>query len=363
MNLIVADTKKLKRQLLNFYRDQYKKNPLTRDGMSGLLKEILFEKSIMSKSIDIIPLLVVDNEKIYCTCVLAHAKRMPDTLQISFFESLEYNKEGFRLIYKKALEMAKNYRATKISGSLNIHVNYGLGFLADNYNEMQSFGTAYNKDHIHQYFREYGFKEKDLVTFKKSTVNMESPISPFIRKRLLKNYRVRELDLKNLKSEAKIYNDINNDAFKDHLFYYKRDPDEDLELFKNFKPLLKAENLLFVQKGGKDIGFMLWYPDFNEIIRPGESVGLKTFIRYKLLNKKIHKFKIVEIGMIKEEQGLGGVLALFDYCHEKTKDKFNSFESSWVLSDNIKSRGFGDKWADGISKTYRAYIMEIKDED
>ena len=363
MDLIIANTRKLKMQLLSFYKSQYKKNPLARDGMSGLLKEILFEKSIMSKSIDIIPLLAIEDGNIYCTCVLAHAKRMPDTLQISFFESSEYKKDAFALIYNKALVMAKEYNVKKISGSLNIHVNYGLGFLADSYDEMQSFGMPYNKDHIHEYFRGYGFKEIDLVTFKKNTEDMESPVAPLIRKRLLKNYIVRELDIKNLESEAKIYNDINNDAFRDHLFYYKRIPDEDVDLFKNFKPLLKTENLLFVERKGKAVGFMLWYPDFNELIKLGESVGLKTFIRYKLFNKRIDKFKIVEIGMIKEEQGLGGILALFDYCYEKTNHRFKSFESSWVLSDNIKSRGFGDKWSDGISKTYKAYIKELVDED
>lgn len=362
MDLIVANTRKLKMELLRFYKSQYTKNPLARDGMSGLLKDILFERSIMSKSIDIIPLLAIENGKIYCTCVLAHAKRMQETLQISFFESSEYNKDAFSIIYSRALEMAKKYNAKVISGSLNIHVNYGLGFLADSYNQMQSFGMPYNKEFIHRYFKDYGFSEIDLVTFKKNTVDMESPVSPFIRNRLVKNYKVRELDIKNLKAEAKLYNDINNDAFSHHLFYYKRNPDEDLELFKNFRPLLKAENLLFVEKDGKAVGFMLWYPDFNEIIKPGESVGLKTFIRYKLLNKKIEKFKIVEMGVLKEEQGLGGVLALFDYCYEKTKQRFKSFESSWVLSDNIKSRAFGDKWSDGVSKTYTAYIKEIKDE-
>lgn len=363
MEIIIANTRKLKTDLLRFYKSQYTSNFLVRDGMSGILKEILFEKSIMSKSIDIIPLLAVEDGKIYCTCVLAHAKRMPEILQISFFESSEYNKEGFSLIYKRGLEMAKKYNATKISASLNIHVNYGLGFLADSYNEVQSFGMPYNREFIHRYFKDYNFDEVDLVTFKKNTENMEPPVSSFIKKRLAKNYKVRELDMKNLRDEVKLYNYINNDAFAHHIFYYKRNPDEDLELFKNFKPLLKAENLLFVEKRGKAVGFMLWYPDFNEIIKPGESVGLKTFIRYKLLNKKIDKFKIVEMGVLKEEQGLGGALALFDYCYEKTKHRFKNFESSWVLSDNIKSRSFGDKWSDGIAKTYTAYIKEIKDED
>ncbi|MDY0235581.1 MAG: hypothetical protein RBR71_06105 [Gudongella sp.] len=362
MDLVIANTRKLKMEFLRFYKSQYIDNPLARDGMSGLLKNILFEKSVMSKSIDIIPLLAVEDRKIYCVCVLAHAKRMPDIIQISFFESSEYNKEAFSLLYKQALEMAKEYHATKISASLNIHVNYGLGFLADKYEEMQSFGMPYNKEFVHKYFEDYDFDEIDLVTFKKNTEDMDSPISPFIKKRLAKTYTVRELDIKNLKAESMLYSELNNNAFSDHVFYYKRDPDEDLELFKNFKPLLKPENLLFVEKEGKAVGFMLWYPDFNELTKPGETVGFKTFIRYKLLNRKIDKFKIVEIGVIKAEQGLGGILALFDYCYGKTNNKFKSFESSWILDNNIKSRGFGDKWSDGIAKTYKAYIKDIKDE-
>lgn len=58
-----------------------------------------------------------------------------------------------------------------------------------------------------------------------------------------------------MEEEAKVYTRINNDAFRDHLFYYERVEEEDLELFKDFKLLLK-ENLLFVEKDGVEVGFM-----------------------------------------------------------------------------------------------------------
>lgn len=76
------------------------------------------------------------------SCVLANASRMDDYLQISFFESKEYNKEAFDLTYNKAAKMSKLWSANKISASLNIHVNYGLGFLADSYDKNQSLTSS-----------------------------------------------------------------------------------------------------------------------------------------------------------------------------------------------------------------------------
>lgn len=47
---------------------------------------------------------------------------------------------------------------------------------------------------------------------------------------------------------------------------------------------------------------MLWYPDFHQLMSSKETVGLKTVINNKLFNHKIDKFKIVEMGIIEEEQ-------------------------------------------------------------
>ena len=122
---------------------------------------------------------------------------------------------------------------------------------------------------------------------------------------------------------------------------------------------MKEENLLFVEKAGVPAGFMLWYPDFNEIIDKCETVGIKTVIKNKLFSHKIKTFKIVEIGVIPEERNRGAILALFDYCFKCTKGKYDTMESSWILTNNMKSKSFGIKWADEESKHYKAYIKDI----
>ena len=357
MELITVGKDKRK-VFLEFYKKQYLNNDLKRDTLSGMLKSLLYGRSELCSSIDIEPVMVVDNNEIIMISVLAHAQRMPEYLQICFFESEKYNMDAFKLILDRAKDMAKEKKADRLTGSLNIHVNYGLGFLASDYDKKQSFGSAHNPEFYNDYFEKSGFETIHMVSYKKDMVNSPDLINNDIRERLNKVYSVRKVDFKNFKSEIEIYTEINNNAFSNHLFYYPRKTEEDYELFKDLKYLMKEENLLFVEKAGVPVGFMLWYPDFNELIKKNETVGIKTVLKNKLFSHRIKTFKIVEMGVIPEEKNRGAILALFDYCFKCTKGKYDTMESSWILKDNFKSKSFGMKWADKESKHYKAYVKE-----
>jgi len=358
MELVRVD-KQNRKLFLNFYKKRYLNNPLKRDSLSDLVKGLLYGKSELCKSVFLEPLMIIENKKIIMICILAHAHRMADYIQISFFESDLFNIKAFKLIMDRAETLAKQKNATKISGSLNIHVNYGLGFLASDFDKKQSFGMAHNPQFYNDYFEENGFKTIDMVSYKKNVVQMDKLLSSSLQKKIQGKYKVREVDFKNLESEINIYTNINNASFSQHLFYYHRKKEEDFELFKDLRFLMKSENLLFVEKAGVPVGFMLWYPDFNQIMNPRETVGLKTVIKNKLFSKKIKTFKIVEMGVIPSEQNKGAILALFDYCYKCTKGKFDNFESGWILSENTKSKNFGIRWADEESKHYKAYIKDL----
>lgn len=358
MELVRADEKD-KKIFIKFYEDRYLNDPLKRNSMSSTLKALLSGKSQMCKSVDLEQLMVVEDGRIIMICVLAHAHRMSDILQISFFEAIENSDEGFKLILNRAVEKAKEKGAKRISGSLNIHVNYGLGFLADDYNISQGFGTPHNPPYYNTLFENEGFEKIQMVSFQKNMKEMESMFHPRIKDRLNRRYKVRGVDFKNLKREAEIYTEINNKAFTDHIFYYERKPEEDLELFREFKYLLKSENLLFVERDGEPVGFMLWYPDFHALMSPKESMGVKTVIKSALFPDKMNTFKIVEIGIIPEERDKGAIMALFEHCYSCTKDRYDTFESGWVLTQNRKSYALGDKLSDGIYKKYNAFIKDL----
>lgn len=358
MELISVTDENLK-DFLKFYREQYLNSDLRRDTMSGLLKSLLNGKSELCKSVYTEPVMVVDNNEITMISVLAHAQRMPEYLQICFFESDKYNMGAFNLILDRAVKAAKERGADKLTGSLNIHVNYGLGFLASDFDKKQSFGSSHNPEFYNDYFEKSGFEAIHMVSYKKDMVNSPELINNDIREKLNEIYTVRKADFKNFKREIEIYTKINNEAFINHLFYYQRKTEEDYELFRDLKYLMKEENLLFVEKAGAPVGFMLWYPDFNEIIGRCETAGLKTVIKNKFFHRKIKTFKIVEMGVKPSERNRGAILALFDYCFKCTSGKYDTMESSWILTENLKSKSFGMKWADEESKHYKAYIKDI----
>ncbi len=358
MKLVKVDNSN-KKKFVKFFEDRYLNNPLKRNSMSSLVKGLLYGKSIMCKSVDLEPLMVEDGGEVIMICILAFAHRMPDCIQIGFFEALKDNPSAFQMILHSANDMARKKGATKLTGSLNIHVNYGLGFLAGDYDSYQSFGTPHNPEFYNSLFEGAGFKPIDMVSFRSNMKEMKPLINDRLRIRLNQIYTVREVDFKNLEEEASIYTKLNNEAFKNHLFYYQRVAEEDLELFKEFKYLLRPENLLFVERKGIPVGFMLWYPDFHTLMKPDESLGLKTVIKAKLKPHIMSTFKIVEIGVIPSEQNKGAIISLFDYCYNCAKDRYKSFESGWVLANNQSSLALGEKWADGIHKKYKAFIKDV----
>ncbi|TJX15914.1 hypothetical protein E9840_01805 [Tissierella creatinini] len=361
MKLVKVDNSN-KKYFIKFFEDRYLNNPLKRNSMSSLVKGLIYGKSIMCKSIDLDPLMIEEGGRVIMITILAFAHRMPDFIQIGFFEAIEDNPSAFQLILHRAREMAKGKGATKLSGSLNIHVNYGLGFLASDYDSNQGFGTPHNPKFYNTLFEGAGFETIDMVSFNRNMLDMKPIIKDRMRDRLKDRYIVRQVNFKELEKEAEIYTRINNEAFKNHPFYYPRVVEEDLELFKEFKYLLRPENLLFVEREGVPVGFMLWYPDFHSLMKPNETLGLKTVIKAKLDHNKMRTFKIVEIGVIPQEQNKGAIISLFDYCYICAKDKYDTFESGWVLINNQNSLALGERWADGIHKKYKAFIKDIGDE-
>lgn len=354
---IKANDKEAIGDYLALYKEVYKDNIYFRDSMSMVLKGILTGKSLICKSSMIKPILVLKSKKVVAACTFGIVDRMNDTLQLTFFEALPNQENAIEKILDYGSQLAKEQGINKILIGLNFHVNYGLGLLADNYTSLQSFGSSYNPPYYIDYFKKYASEEINLVSYMGKMDRFDSILNEGLSNRIVNKYKVRKADFKNIERDVGIYTDLNNRAFCNHRFYYERRAEEDIELFKDFKLLLKEENLLILEYEGTPVGFMLWYPDFNQLIRPGEPIGIKTVIKNKFFSYKINKFKIVELGVLPEFQKKGGVLALFNKCRQLVKNRYEFCESGWVLEDNLDSKGFGLRWADEY-KRYKVFLIK-----
>ncbi|MEN1760489.1 hypothetical protein [Anoxynatronum sibiricum] len=350
------------RAYLHFCRRVYAQNPHHRDLITPVLKELLTGRAVICSSSWLKPLMVVkDNNQIVAVCLLAVVDRLPHLMQITYFEALPQQAAAVNLLIQAAREAAVMKKATAVSVGLNLHVNYGLGLLSSHFDTPQTFGSAYNSPEYPTYFAPHAGHEIKLVSYLTHMPGFDFSAGRRLMERMPPSFHVRPARFHQLKEEIALYTHLNNAAFGEHPFYYPRRQTEDLELFQSFRHFLRPENLLFLYNGNTPVGFMLWYPDFNQLIPPGEGPGLKAVIKNRLFSCRIDRFKIVELGIIPAYQKTGAVLALFDSCHRLTKDRYQWCEAGWILSDNRASTGFGRRWAHEAYKEYRVFLLPVQE--
>lgn len=346
---------------ITFVKRLNRLDPLRRDLMSPTLESILRGRAILAKSAFLEPVLVTAGSRTVAACVFAQVDRMPEFLQMACFEALEGQEAAVALLVDHGRALARERGADRLLVGLNFHVNYGLGILADHFDEVPIFGSAYHPPYIAAYFEGLAAETVSMLTYVKALEAFEIPVSERLRQRISKLYRVEPADFGRLEEMALRYTQINNTAFREHRFYYERRIEEDLELFREFRAFLKPENLLFLYYGEAPVGFMLWYPDFNQLMGPGETIGLKTWLKWKLWPGRIDTMKIVELGVIPEHQSRGGVVRLFEAARELVRGRFKWCEAGWILSENTASRGFGERWADGEGHHYKVFILDVNE--
>ncbi len=358
MNIIECNADNYK-HYLNFVRSIYKDNPFYKDTTSSLLKSFLLKKNAFCKHAYVHPVKVYDNGRIVAAVTFIHADYYQETLQLTYFEALPNYDQAVEMLIDYGKALCQKRKISKMTIGLSGHVNYGLGILQDHFDAPLSFGNNYNPPYYIKYFDKYKTSDYVLTSFKGKMEDFNMEGQERAIQRVCSNFTFRPMNFKDFKNEMKLYTDLNNACFLNHPFYFKRNYEEDYELFKDLKLFLKEENLIFAEENGKPIGFLLWYPDYNELIAPGKAIGLSTFVKNKLFAHRIKKYKIVEIGVLPKFHNTGAILGLFYACYQRTKGKYDAYETSWILDTNFKSKNFGVKWANEEYKHYKVYEIVL----
>lgn len=360
MKIINCNNKTLKNQMLDFRKSLYKNNPYFKNSEQLTLKDMLFKKTTFSKGAMIEPLLVEEHGEIYSSALLIHEKNFCEYVQIAFFECKEGCEEAGRVLIDYAIEKAREMDVPKVLIGMNGHVNYGLGILSSDFQSPQSFGSSYNPEFYLRIFEGYPHSKVVLTSLLKdlSTFSMEKVDK--VIKRVDRNYSFRIMNISDLKNEIEIYTRLNNEIFKEHKFYYPRESNMDFELFKDLSYLIKGENLIFAYKDKEPIGFLLWYPDFHELVAPYKSFGVSTVLKNKFMSHSIEKVKIVELGVLSKYRNTGVTFGLLKKCYELTKSRYKLCESSWILDYNFPSVNCGLTFDFREYKKFNVYEIQVE---
>jgi len=307
------------------------------------------------------PFIIQDRNKPIGRFALIHDQRLPDYIQVSFFEILPAYQKVVQIIIELAKKKFKNCK--RIIFGLNGHLNYGAGFLLNRFDKIPLFGLPYTPQYYQEYFS--GFKKRSMVSFRFPFDSFYSYYQKTIDKVDFDGISVRKMDKKKLKKEIEIYTWLNNVCFREHPYWADRNTEEDLELFYPFRFLMKEENLLFAEKDGNPVGFFLWYPDFNQLVRNDKRLGMLHVLRYRMMNP-INTFRFTEIAVLPEymrsRAAQAMMLTAIPFMH---KQGFEFGEGGFIFEENVKSinmtKRFIRRATGNTPEPYRKYAVFEKE--
>lgn len=283
-------------QFYSFGNKIYSNNKFYRSD-NDIMRLVIKGPSDFHNHAKIIPILVQIDKKTVARFAFIHDKTLPEYIQVSFFEAIK----GIDNLTENITKLAKEKfpKTNKICFGLNGHLNYGAGILLNNFDKIPVFGLPYNHSYYPDYFR--NMTARKITSF--SFLARKSEYFNKLKNRIKtdSNISIRKLDKKKLVRDSEIYTKLNNECFQEHPYWANRTNKEDLELFEPFRFLLQNENLIFAEYKGKPVGFLLWFPDFYQLLKRDRELKAAhhldiDVLRFKFLNK-INTFRFTEIAI------------------------------------------------------------------
>ncbi len=308
----------------------YKKYSAHRSTEEDICRMLVFGRSAYFSHASIVNYLLVKNGQDVARFSLLHDRNLPSCVQAAFVEFLPEVENIRDWIRQTAVIQYPGI--SKIVIGLNAHLNYGAGFLMSDFDKPPVFGLPYTAPYYPKAFQ--GMTAHRMVSFRFPVDIFMSDRFAFFKTRLDPAISTRYLDMKQLKRDTSIYTYLNNACFNEHPFWAQRASQEDYELFKPFRFLLDETNLIFAFEGDKPVGFLLWYPDFNELVKGEKKIGLLELLHFRVLNP-IKTIRFTEVAILPEYSNRPVVLAMIMAMLEPVRrGGYTSIEGGFIFEEN-----------------------------
>lgn len=283
----------------------YADYPQFRSSYADIMHNMVEGKSSFCKHATVLPYLITKSGQVIGRFTFIHDQNLSNYVQVAFFEALPEIEDLAEEIKSTAGKLFSCCHY--LVAGLNGHLNYGAGFLLNRFDETPIIELPFTPSYYPDYFR--SFKEKRISTFH---FNMEEFYSWGRRERKVAKptgINVRIADSNELLRESKIYAELNNACFSQHLYWSDRTSEEDYEQFLSLGPFFRGEYLLFAEFNGQPVGYLFWLPDLNEILGKDELPGPKQ-LQIIQNGYKFNTYRYSEIAVLPKFRGFV-TLALF----------------------------------------------------
>jgi hypothetical protein len=305
VRLAPAVTPAERRAFYDVPRSVYQNLTCYRATEDALVRMLVDGPTAFHRHAEVAPHLMLDGTEVVGRYALVHDSRLPDVVQVAFFEAMPGLDEVCRVIQ----DAARAFRpgASRIVVVLNGHLNYGAGFLLSRFDRPPLFGLPYTPPYYADYFG--ALRVRGMVSFRFELGWFYEWFERRARRSPSDGFSVRPMDPSRLDSEIERYTAIDNASFTETPNWSPRDAVENYELFAPFRAFIRGDNLLFAEFEGQPVGFLLWYPDFNELAGPGGGLGAWQAVRFRL-GTRFRCFRLTEVALLPGFRRTRALLAL-----------------------------------------------------
>ena len=354
MQLIEVKTNKDRKKYINFIYKVYENDKNFSDMNLIFVKNFLYKRDSYAKRANIVPIMINDNG-IKLVCMFINTDDSKE-LKLSFLEFLPNSRKYIEAVVNYGKKLLNEFNLSKIVVGINGQVSYGLGILVHSYNTNFEFNANYNPDYYVKELDEVFEIKKRAFSYEYDAKKTLGAFNQEMLNYIYDNFRFRYLDKKRFKKEMIIFGELCSRTLNQTPYYSKKTPYEMYELMKKMKMLLKKEDIIFVEKDGKEVGFIFTHPDFAEFFDKPKINYINLFFRMIKNTPRMVIYNV--IGVLKEFQKEGVAVGLIDYSTKMRSKKFPKGVSSFVLEDNVESTNLCKKISTGINKEFILYEVE-----
>jgi GNAT superfamily N-acetyltransferase len=248
----------------------------------------------------------------------------------------------------------------EIRGPIN-PVAESWGFLLEG-NTSPVFMSPHNPLYYNDFIEFSGYsKAKDLVVYEADTAKGYDLPERFINfdKKILenrKNLSVRNINKKELQTEALHILNILNASVADNWGFVPVEKDEMISIVKTLKLILDEEAILFVEDQGVPVAVALGFPDINIVLKKING-RLNPLSIYRLIRERKHitDYRLWGLAVLPEYQGQGLDVLLYVQLYKALKPRKIRLEANYMLEDNYKILNALEKMNLTQIKKYRVY--------
>lgn len=336
------------KSFIDFYYKIYKNDPGFVDTDSFVMKDFLFQKTDISRNLQL-RIVAIESDARICQGIF-FASEKTDILYLGYFDCLKNSYGAVNLLIDEGKKIAIEYNKKKIVVGINGHISCGVGIQLDNFKSNTTFDSRYSKPWYQDYFK--NCNGLTATTY----IDGNDLIDRFSRIPLSSDFEYRYLDLKKFDEEMTLLSDLCNQTLSSTSYYYLMEPYHMKEMLIGLKFFLKKENVIFVTKDKKEIGFIFWHPDYNTWFRHGKKNSMLGVL-IRSLFKRVHTCKINAIGVVPEYQNSRALLISFREF-ARVAIKYSKLETTFIWDNNLSSMSVASKRM-SPHKHYKVYEIEV----